>query len=352
MNYDITKLLEYDDHELVVFADDQKTGLRSFIAIHSTNLGPATGGTRYWRYDSEEEALRDALKLSRAMTYKCALAGVPYGGGKGVIMNHPTKPKSKEMLRAYAEKVNLLKGSFSTGEDIGIEIKDIKILLRYSKYINGKPNVAGDLGPWTALGIFSAIKAALNGVFGNAEIVGRTFAIKGLGKVGLEVCDLIYASGGRVIGADINSEQIKTAKKRFPKIRIAGPLEIHRKRVDVFSPCALDSDLNSKSIAELRCQIVCGGANNQLASQEDGERLRKRGILYIPDYLANSGGLINAVAELDKRGYSRRRVEQKVRAIGQTAKKIIELSLRKNKPTNEIADRMAEQIFNRKKKTK
>jgi len=334
---------EFDNHEFVSFFYDKKIGLCGFIAIHNTNLGPAAGGTRYFAYKSETEALDDALRLSRAMTYKCALAGVPYGGGKAVIVASKSGQKSKEFLKAYAKKVNLLKGNFYTGEDVGMTQRDINILAKSSPYIIGEK--AGDLGPWTALGMFYALKAGLKTVFGTDIVEGRTFAVKGLGKIGLEFSKLIYKNGGQIIVADINLGSVKNAKKKFPKINIVSSSEIHRQKVDVYSPCAMGGEFNKKNIRELKCKIICGGANNQLASGEDGKTIYQKGILYIPDYLANSGGLINIVGELDKGGYSQHRVEKKIKEIQKTAEKIINLSNKKNEPTNFIADRLAEQIF-------
>jgi leucine dehydrogenase len=183
----ISSLPEFDGHESVHFIADKISGLRSFIAIHNTNRGPATGGTRYWHYENEREALRDALKLSRAMTYKCALADVPFGGGKAVILANK-KPKTKALFEAYARGVNLLGGHFTTGEDVGIAEHDLRVMQKESKYINGRPGLAGELGPWAALGVFSAMQAALKAVFGNFEFRGKTFAVKGIGKVGGGLC--------------------------------------------------------------------------------------------------------------------------------------------------------------------
>jgi len=338
----LSEFKEFDQHELVVSAFDKHTGLKSFIAIHNSNLGPAVGGTRYWRYASEEEALADALRLSRAMTYKCALARVPHGGGKGVIMANGGR---KQFMVAYAKRINLLNGSFHTGEDVGLTKEYLATLEKTSKFIIGRERLAGNPSPWAAKGVFYSIVAALEAIFGDSEIQGRTFAIKGLGKVGSTLCGLLYEQGGRLIVADVDVEKVKSLKHKFPKVEIVKSTEIHKQRVDVYAPCALGDEFNKKTIPQLRCQIICGGANNQLASREDGERLHSWGILYVPDYLANAGGLINVVAELDKRGYSRRRVEKKVQGIQKTAQKIIQLSVQTNKSTSEVADSLAEKIF-------
>ncbi len=349
---DIANLPEFDNHEAVVYAVDEKVGLRSFIAIHNTNLGPATGGTRYWNYISEEEALRDALRLSQAMTYKCALSRVPYGGGKGVIIGNSHNPRKRHLFAAYAQRVNILNGSFYTGEDVGLTADNLRVLEKESKFVIGRERIAGNPSPWAARGVYYAILAALQAVFGDSEISGRMFSIKGVGKVGSVLCGLLYERGGKVHVADIAPEKVKSIKRKYPRVEVVKSSEIHKQKVDVYAPCALGGEFNKKTIPQLRSQIICGGANNQLASQEDGERLHSWDILYVPDYLANAGGLINVVAELDKRGYSRRRVEKKVRGIRTTAKKIIELSVKQRKPTSYVADRLAEEYFLNGKKKK
>ncbi|MFA6354157.1 MAG: Glu/Leu/Phe/Val dehydrogenase dimerization domain-containing protein [Candidatus Paceibacterota bacterium] len=343
---EISKLPEYDNHELISYFNDKKTGLRGFIAIHNTNLGPTAGGTRYFQYKSEEEALRDVLRLSKAMTYKCALAGVPHGGAKAVIIKDPKFPKNEKFLAAYAKRINLLNGNFSTGEDVGISQEDVNILSKYSKFMIGHKNLAGDPSPWAGLGVFWAMHAALQSVFGNDKFSDKSFAIKGLGKVGFSLLELIYKNGGRnIFVTDINKETANIAKKKFPEIKIVSPNIIHKQKVDVYAPCAMGAEFTETTIKELKCRIICGGANNQLANKKIGEDLHKKKILYIPDYLANGGGLINVVSELRPEGFSRNWVEQKTKAICQTAQKIIDLSKKQNKSTSEVADRLAESIF-------
>ncbi len=341
----IEKMPEFNGHELVSSFFDKETGLRGFIGIHSTRLGPATGGTRYWHYGSEQDALRDVLKLSRAMTYKCALAGVPYGGGKAVIMKNPRRLKGPALLRAYARVINLFRGSFYTGEDVGMTEQDVEFLARHSGFINGLPGRAGDPAPWAALSVFYAMQAGLKAKFGSPSVRGKTFAIKGLGKVGSELVRLISEGGGEVFGADINRQAIKKAMRRFPKLKIVRLSDIHKLKVNVYSPCALGNDFNGRTIAQLKCDIVCGGANNQLASPLDGERIHERGILYIPDYVANAGGLINVCEEWNKKGYSRDEVRRKVKEVGKTVSRIIALAQKEGKAMSIVADRLAEDIF-------
>lgn len=344
----VSKFPEYDNHELISYFNDAKTGLRGFIAIHNTNLGPATGGTRYFPYKSEEEALRDVLKLSRSMTYKCALANVPYGGGKAVIIANPKIKKSEKFLKAYADRINLFNGKFTTGEDVGIDVKDIDFLSSKSKFIFGRSNVAGDLGPWAALGVFYSIKASLEFIFKSSDFEDRTFAIKGLGKVGYDLLNLIYESGGRkIFVADINTSTLKKAQSKFPEIKIVSPLSIHKQKVDVYAPCAMGGDFNQKNIKDLKCRIICGGANNQLETSEIGFSLHKLGITYIPDYLANAGGMINVLAEHNKSGYKISWVKNKCKEIENTTRKILLQAAKNNKPPILVADLIAESRFSK-----
>ncbi len=340
---------EFDDHEEIVFFADRKTGLRSFVFIHSTALGPATGGTRYFSYRTEAEALRDGLRLSRAMTYKCALADVPFGGGKGVIIADSRGVKSKQLIQSYARYIDTLNGRYSTGEDVGLTEHDVKIMEEVTPHING-PSKVGDLSPWAALGVFSAMKAGLREAFGSTSFTGRTFAIKGIGKVGSHLLDLIYNSGGIVSIADLDTTKVNKLAKRYKGVQIVPPQNIHRQKVDVYAPCAMGDEFSTKTVSQLRCRVVCGGANNQLVSMEIGESLHRKNILYIPDYVANAGGLINAVAHLMPGGYKKDWVEMKVRAIEKMTTSLIQSSNRTHTPMNRVADTLAQKIVQRKKR--
>ncbi|MDP3778504.1 MAG: amino acid dehydrogenase [Candidatus Sungbacteria bacterium] len=342
------KGIELDGHELISYFFDVQTGLEGFFSLHNTNLGPAVGGTRCLPYRSAEEALRDALLLSRAMTYKCALAGVPFGGGKAVIIGSFNGKNRLQKLTRYGERLNLFKGSFFTGEDVGISMSDVEVLAKKSSFIIGSSHASGDPSPWAARGVLHAMKAALQSVFGSKSMAGRKIAIKGLGKVGQELCQLVSEEGAEIIVTDINPVAIKKIHKLFSRVVIVPPTEIHRQKVDVFSPCALGGDLNRASIKKLRCAIVCGSANNQLAMNSDGDRLHKAGILYIPDYLANAGGLINVVDELNPTGYNRNRVIKKVSDIELTTLKLLEYARKKRQATHVVADAMAQSIFSKK----
>jgi len=348
-NFNITKLPEFDGHEAVHFFSNKKTGLRCFISIHNRNRGPALGATRFWHYQFEEDALRDSLRLSRAMTYKCALAGIRYGGGKGVIIADKKKTKTSSLICAYAKAVDSLGGIFRTGEDVGMNNRDVRIMAEETQFVIGKiPKRSDNPAYWAALGTLYSSQTALKAVFGSSDVAGRTYAIKGLGKLGLELAKLIVDLGGEVIGADLEKGVIAKAKKQVPSIKIVSPSVIHKQKVDVYSPCAMGREFNDKTIKELRCQIICGGANNQLSSREDGVNLCKMDILYIPDYLANAGGLINVAAELRPEGYDRKWVVNKCKAIAKTTEMIIKKANRHHKPTSEVADQLAEKIFKKK----
>lgn len=336
-----SSLKEFDNHEAVIYTTDRASGLKAFIAIHNTHLGPATGGTRFWHYATEEEGLSDALRLSRAMTYKCALADVPFGGGKGVILADAKLLKSPALFLAYAKKINLLGGKFTTGEDVGLAQTDIKVMSKASQFINGASVKGGSLDYWAVKGIFQALRAGLQCVFGSDNLEDRTFAIKGLGKIGLGLCGKIIKAGGKITAADVSPEAIKHAKKLYPNIKIVKPDDIYKQETDVFCPCALSGDLNAKNIHELNCRLVCGGANNQLSCDIDGKTLHKLKILYIPDYVANAGGLIRAVAERTRHGFSENWISEKVSNIYHTVSQIIQLSKTMDLPASEVADNLA-----------
>ena len=346
----LEKLPEFDGHEMVLRIQDPSTGLRGFIAVHNTNLGPAVGGTRFWYYKNEEEALRDALRLSKAMTYKCALANLPYGGGKAVLMaprdmKERTKTKSEHYLSSYASRLALLDGHFFTGEDVGMEEHDIEVLARKSTSIIGRPSVGGLPSPFAARSVFESMRAALRVSYDNDSFENRTVAIKGLGNVGLDLAKLLVRAGATVIGADVNEDRVKLAQKKVPGIKIVSPAVIHKQEADIYSPCALGSDLTAAYIHELKCQIVCGSANNQLATPSDSYRLFKKGIVYIPDYVANAGGLITVVDELHAGGYDRDRVRRHIAQIKETVTYILTEAREKKLPADKVADMLAEKRF-------
>ncbi len=330
-----------DQHEKIIRLSDPKSGLRGFIAIHNTSHGPATGGTRMMPYTSEQDALNDALKLARAMTYKCALAGVPYGGGKGVIIGDPKKDKTQKLLQSYAQIVNSLNGIFTTGEDVGITREDAEIMTKTSPYINGFSK-STDPSPFAALSVFSSIKSAVK-ITNNESLRYKKIAVKGIGKVGSELIRLLIKTGAKLYAADIDSKIITKIRREFPTVGIVETSSIHQLPVDVFAPCALGNEIAKENISEIKAKIICGSANNQLSSEAIGDQLFHRGILYIPDYLANAGGLINAIDTREPGGYQKKRVMRRINFLQNTLRTILKASNISNIPPYRIADRIAEE---------
>lgn len=346
-NLEIEKLPEFDNHKSVTFFHDKPSGLKAFVVIHNDNLGAAIGGTRMWAYATTIEGLQDALNLSRAMTYKCAMAGVRFGGGKGVIIGNPSTEKTTNLLTAYAAKVKDYFGPrFRTGTDVGLTDDDVKMMSAANPFLVGV--MEGDklsTSHMATLGVFYSIKGCFEEANGGDGLSGKRFAIKGLGKTGMELLRLLTEEGAEVVAAEIDTDKVKYAKKHFPKVKIVKPEVIHKQKVDMYCPCALGGDLNKKTIKELDCKFVVGTANNQLSDNEIGDKLWKMGIIYAPDYVANGGGLINVADELEPDGYRKERVLARVRAIKETIQRIISRSKKSNQTTHRIADRMAEEIF-------
>jgi len=339
----IENIQGFDKHRLVSFVYDEKSGLRGFIAIHRGGLRySAFGATRIWPYETEEEALRDALKLSRTMSYKSALAGLKYGGAKAVIISNEAVLKNKEqLLEAYAKKVNYFSGHFVTGADVGTTGKDVQILKKYSPYIVG---TKVDPVKFTINGIFQSMQTCLREIYGNDKLENRSFAIKGLGKVGFGLLEKIGDKASKIYVADIDKNRLKEAKNKFNNLEIVEPLEIEKQPVDVFSPNALSNCINGQNISKLRCKIIVGGANCQLENSSIGELLYKLGILYAPDYVVNAGGLISVVDEYEHKDYDEERINLRVNKIKTTLKNIFSQSKKQKKATNLVADEMAQQI--------
>lgn len=343
INLAVEKLDDYDNHKLVILLNDDKSGLKGFITIHrGADERPAFGATRYWNYKSDLDALVDSLKLSKIMSYKSALAGLKYGGAKAVIRNSLlNKPL---LLRTYAKYINSLGGKFITGSDVGIDDKDLKILASESDFIVGQKS---DPAGFTAQGVLYSIQTALNEAFGKPNIAGRSFAIQGVGKTGYQLLSLLYVQAKKVYVADVDKEKLKRVKNKFPKTEILPPSEIYTQKVDVFTPCALSNSINTDNVNSLRCSIITGSANNQLEDILIGKELQKRNILYTPDYVANAGGLIAVVDEYEHKNFDQERVENRLQKIQKTLKDIFHEHKRTRKPTNVIANKMAEKIFNK-----
>lgn len=332
---------EFKDHEQVVFGFDAATGLRTIIAVHDTRLGPALGGCRMWAYKSDAQALTDALRLSRGMTYKNSLAGLDLGGGKAVIIADPRTEKTAGMLAAFGRQVDRLGGSYITAEDVGISSDDMEIVAGETRHARGtKATGLGDPSPYTALGVFVGLTAAVAHHFGSDRLSGRTVAIQGLGHVGMYLAEHLHNAGAKLVVADIHAPSIERAVSEFGA-RSVDPKEIHTVAADVFAPCALGAGLNDGTIPELGAPVVAGAANNQLAEERHGVELKKRGILYAPDYAINAGGVISIA--LAKPGTDDAKVRDKVIAIGQTLTHIFERAAALDLPTHTVADQIAEE---------
>jgi leucine dehydrogenase len=293
-------LPDFDEHEEIHFVTNDECGLRAVIAVHSTHLGPAAGGCRFWHYAQDEEALIDALRLSRGMSYKNAMAGLPLGGGKAVILADEERTKTPDLLHAFGKAVDHLGGRYITAEDVGMSVADMIEVSRTTKFVAGLPNsdgdVGGDPGPHTALGVFLGIKAAVKWALDKSDLSGLHIALQGAGSVATGVALHACAEGARLSIADIDEAKAKKLAERAGG-KVVSPDEILSLEADVLSPCALGAILDEATIPDLKVPIVAGAANNQLATPEDGERLLQRGILYAPDYVINAGGIINVCTE-------------------------------------------------------
>jgi len=337
---------EYENHEEVRYIFDQKSGLKCFIAIDNTNLGPAVGGTRMFLYKSEEEALKDVLRLSHAMTYKCAISRVPFGGGKGVIIGNPNSSNKKVILDQYAREVEKLKGKFFTGEDVGISEEDVQNMLKIAPCFIGKSDKAGDPSPYAALSAFHSMQVMVKHVLDKSKLDGISIAVKGIGKVGGVLVKMLVEQGAKVTIADIDQKRVSEFKNLYKSISVVSPTVIHTLNVDVYSPNAMGREFDDESVREIKAKIICGAANNQLAENHVGDLFFTRGIIYGPDYVVNAGGLIDVVDELESGGYQKKRVIQRIERVKDTLADILEVSKRENIPTHRIANGFAESIFN------
>ena len=332
---------DFDAHESVSFFDDKASGLKAIIAVHSTALGPACGGTRMYAYPTSDAALTDVLRLSRGMSYKNAIADLPLGGGKAVILGDPAKDKTEARLLAYARAVNQLGGKYVTAMDVGIVPKDMPVIARGTKYIAGydQPGkTGGDSGPLTALGVFVGLKAAVKHRLGVDTTKGLKVAIQGLGKVGMGLAERLHAEGATLLVADVNAEAVKRAVDKFGATPVATDA-IVTSECDVLSPNALGAILNDLTIPKLSAKVVAGGANNQLARDPHGQMLKDRGVLYAPDYVINGGGIIRVAGQIYN--WNDAEIERRVLAIADTLGAIFKRADAEGRPTNDIADAMA-----------
>ena len=333
------ELMSEMGHEQVVFSHDEASGYRGIIAIHSTRLGPAVGGTRFWNYASEEEAMIDALRLSRGMTYKCAVAGVPLGGGKSIIIGDNKIQNREALFRAHGRFVERLGGRYITAEDVGTSAADMELIALETSFVGGLAGKGGDPSPWTGLGTFRAMQASAKHRWGSDDLSGKRVSIQGCGNVGYNLAKELRRAGARIMVSDIDSGRAKRAVEELDASAVS-PDEIYSVETDIFAPCALGGIINDHTLAQLKAEIVCGAANNQLLEERHGEALEELGILYAPDYVANSGGVLSGGADLF--GWSPEKVHTEVLAIYDTALSIFEIAKTERIPTYKAADRLAE----------
>ncbi|PCJ53074.1 MAG: leucine dehydrogenase [Planctomycetota bacterium] len=332
--------IQVDGYECVKRAIDPASGLHAYISVHSTVLGPALGGMRLWPYASEEEAMTDVLRLSRGMTYKAACAGLALGGGKSVIIGDPSM-KSDAFFEAMGEFVDSFGGTYITAEDVNIKVEDMGIVARKSDHVVGLAGKSGNPSPKTAWGVFLGLKATLEDVYGSDSCDGKVFAIEGAGSVGSVLADYIAKEGGKIVVADIFDESAQRVAKATGGT-VVGPDEIRAVDCDVYAPCALGGSINDESIAELKCKIVCGAANNQLLEARHGDKLRELGIRYAPDYVVNAAGLINVYDEMMPGGYNEERAVKNMDQIRESMRSIFAISNEEGISTATAADRFAE----------
>lgn len=334
-------LADFDDHEQVVFCSDEASGLKAIIAVHNTNLGPAVGGCRMWDYASDEEALVDALRLSKGMTYKNAMAGLKMGGGKSVIIGDAKSIKSEALFKAFGESLNQINGRYLSAEDVNITTSDIAIVNTVTPFVTGTEGKSGNPGPFTALGTFLGIKASVKHKLNRDDLSGLKVAVQGLGSVGYGLCEHLHKAGAKLYVTDINQAALDKAAVEFGATVVSLD-EIYDQDVDVYSPCALGASINDKTISRLKAKIIAGCANNQLAEPRHDKALVDNGILYAPDYVINAGGIINVSFE---ENYSIEKSTKKVEEIYDTLLDVFTKADEQNKPTGMIADEMAREII-------
>jgi len=334
--------LETSGHEQVVFCHSRDAGLRAIIAIHNTTLGPALGGVRMRPYASTDDALADALRLSRTMTYKNALAGLNVGGGKAVIIGDPRKDKTEVLFRAFGRYVDSLGGRYITAEDVGTDVNDMENIYLESEYVTGVHQVhggSGDPAPFTAYGALQALMAAMQHKLGHEEVGKVSIAVQGLGHIGMELVKLLRDRGAKLFVTDLDPVLVERAVTEYGAEAVK-PDDIYDVNADVFAPCALEGAINAQTLPRLKCRIVCGTANNQLSTPEIGDELHARGILYAPDYAVNAGGVMNVSLEID--GYNRERAMRLIRSIYHNLGRIFALSQQEGIAPQRAADRIAE----------
>ena len=337
---DVFREMAAEAYEQVVFCHEPSCGYFGVIAIHDTTLGPALGGTRFWNYGSTDEAVIDALRLARGMTYKAAAAGLNLGGGKSVILGDNRRSDRETIFRAHGRFVDSLGGRYITAEDVGTSPADMEFVRRETNHVAGLQNLSGDPSPVTGYGVYVGMKAAAKQRWGQDSLAGRTVLVQGAGKVAVALCRYLHAESARLVITDIDESKVKRAAEEFGATAVA-PDAIYDQPGDIYAPCALGATINDDTLARLKVQLIAGAANNQLAEERHGIELEKRGLLYAPDYVINSGGLINVYGELE--GWPQERAQRKAQEIYDAILKIFAIATRDGIPSFQAADRLAEE---------
>jgi leucine dehydrogenase len=333
-----------NNHEQILFCNDNATGLKAIIAIHNTVLGPSLGGTRMWNYNNEMEALTDVLRLSRGMTYKSSVAGLNLGGGKAVIIGDSKKIKTEALLRRFGKFVNSLGGKYITAEDVAMTSRDMEIIKMETDHVSGLPENmggSGDPSPVTAYGVYVSMKASAKEAFGSDSLSGKKVLVQGIGHVGETLVDYLTKEGAKVYINDISEDRIKSAVDKY-KAEFVSADKMFDLDIDIYAPCALGATVNDETLSKLKCKVICGAANNQLADEKKhGDLVLSKGILYAPDFVVNAGGIINVYYELE--GYNRERALAHAEKIYDTTWNIIQTAKAQNIPTYAAANKIAEQ---------
>lgn len=356
----VSQFRGFDGHEKVVACRDETTGLRAFISLHNTNLGPGLGGCRFFPYKSENDAIEDVLRLSKGMTYKAALAGLPLGGGKSVIIGNPAVDKTPDLMKSMGEAIQSLQGDYITAEDVGTAEEDMAAIATNTTYVTGLPRtsddseiVGGNPSPATAYGVYCGIRGLAGKKYGEQSIAGRSVAVQGLGAVGYALCEYLDKEGAKIYASDINGPRLQQAAASFSDFEAVDNAAIYACEADIFAPCALGATLNSDTIRQMRFDIVAGAANNQLEHPHHDQELAASGILYAPDYVINTGGLICVSYEYFSRNecnpfdydITTPNMFRHVETIGPTLENILEYAADHDVTPGHAADRLAEKVF-------
>ena len=333
------EMMREQGHEQLMFCSEPAVGYKGIIAIHDTTLGPALGGTRFWNYASEEEAVVDALRLAKGMTYKAAVAGLNLGGGKSVIIGDPSVTRREMIFRTHGRFVDSLKGRYITAEDVGTSVEDMDFVQMETNHVAGVAGRSGDPSPVTAFGVYVGIKACAKEKFGSDSLKGVRIAVQGTGHVGHHLCQFLTEEGAQLVVTDIDERRAQSVARELGAQTVA-PDAIYAVDAPIFAPCALGAIVDDKTLPQFKFQVIAGAANNQLAEARHGDALQERNILYAPDYVINAGGLINVYGELN--GWSSDRSKRKAGEIYETLLDLFDLSKKEGLPTYEAADRLAE----------